>query len=114
MPSQYVVVQVGDLWKGEFLNIGVFAYDFDPNATQVYSHFISKFDRVYAAFGWGKDSILESIAEHAGKITTKTQMDDFLKGCNSPYSSLQATVPRASLDEAHELIQWAIKTFLTE
>jgi len=114
MPSQYIVVQVFDLLKGECLNIGVFAFDFDPEATRVYSHFVSNFDRVYAAFGWHKDSILEAIAEHAGKISTKEQMEDFLKGCNSPWSSLVATEKRGSLDEADELIIWARKTFLTE
>lgn len=114
MASQYIVVRAGDLFKGEFLNIGVFTYEVDPESTQVYSHFISNFERIYAALGWGKDIILEAIAEHAGKIDTKEKMEDFLKDCNSPWSSLIFTEPRASLESAKELSEWVIKTFLTE
>lgn len=113
MTSQYIVVQYGNVMTGEYLNIGVFVFDFDPKVEMVYVQFLTNWDRITAAFG--KDTILESIVEHTlKKIVTKKQMDNIIQAAQSPYSSLQFTPPRGSLDTPEDLVKWAAKTFLVE
>lgn len=113
MPSQYIVCQYGDLFRGEFLNIGVFAFDFDPNVERVYTYFLHDWSRVEATFG--KDGILQDLVKSwLRPIVNKKQLDDLIKSCNSPYTSLQLTPPRGSLDEPADLLEWAKKTFLVE
>jgi hypothetical protein len=113
MPSQYQVVQYGNLFTGEYLNIGVFAFDFDPNVSEVHNYFLTDWERIRAAFG--VDRILEDIVDSWMRtIVNKKQLEDFVKSCNTPYTSLQITQPRASLDEPAELLKWAKKTFLVE
>jgi hypothetical protein len=115
MPSQYVVVQYGDLFRGEYLNLGVFAYNVDSEIKEVKSRWLSNLSRIEAAFGW-KDTILESFFESwLKKIDTKVALQDAIKSCNSPYTSLQFTQPRGSLDEDPEkLVADLAKTFLVE
>lgn len=111
MPSQYVVVQYGHVTSGEYLNVGVYVYDMDPNATEVKSDFVQDLSRIQKAFG--KDRIFESLLENwLKKITTKEQMLDALQQCNSPYSSLQMTPPRASLLSPDDLLKSIVPHFL--
>lgn len=94
---------------GEHLNIGVYAYDMDSNVDRVYVQFLTDWTRVRP------DRILISLVEDwLKKIVTKKQLEEMMKNCNSPYSSLQMTPPRVALDESHELIEWAVKTFLMQ
>lgn len=105
---------MGDLWKGEYLNIGVFAYDADPLSNRVCSKFVDNLDRIEKAFGW-KDQILREIFEHLRtEIKTKLQLEDLIKSSNSPYSSMQFTEPRASIiEDPQQLVDDVSKHFLT-
>lgn len=114
MPCQYIVVQVGDLWRGEFLNIGVFAYNMDPLSKEVYPKFVNSLKRVETTFGWN-DGILKGILEGLRSINNKAKLEELMQGGNSPYSSLQFTEPRASLDEdPKKLAEEMAENFLVE
>ena len=115
MPSLYVVVKYGDLFRGECLNLGVFSYNVDPDIKEVHSKFLTNLSRIEAVFGW-KDTIMESLFnEWLVKIKTKSELEDAIKRSNSPYSSLQFTPPHASLDEdAEQLVKDMASIFLVE
>lgn len=114
MPSQYIVMQYGDVMRGEFLNIGVFAYDMDPIVTEVKSRFLKSLDRVEKTFNM-KDPILRDLFKYwQTDIINKEQLNELVDSCNSPYTSVQFTDPRASLNSPEELVVWAAKTFLVE
>jgi hypothetical protein len=113
MPCQYVVVQYGNVMTGEYLNLGLFAYNVDPEIKEVKSRWVADLSRIQTTFGW-RDPILESILESwLKKIDTKEALQTAILHTNSPYSSLQFLDPRASLDEdADRLAEDMAKTFL--
>lgn len=115
MTCQYIVVKYGDLFRGEYLNIGVFAYDMDPNVTEVKSKFLSNLSRIKSTFGYS-DPIMEAILEgHLKKISTKEELNKAIEDANSPYTSLMYTLPRASLDsDVDRLLNDVAKIFLVE
>ena len=114
MPSQYMIVQYGNVMTGEYHSIGIFAYDMDPNATEVYTYFMPKFDRIYQVLGWDGDRILEGIVDHWLKtVVNQQQLQNIIKA-QSPFSSLIVLEARISLDEPWQVIQWAKETFLAE
>ena len=113
MSSHYVVVQYGNMISGEFLNVGIYTYDLDPDIKEVKSQFVSNLNRVQIIFG--KDTILENALDHwLKKIVTKDELADALSKCNSPYSSLQITPPRASILSADDLLKSIASDFLIE
>lgn len=118
MPSQYVVLQYGNVITGEYLNIAVYSYDMDEDKPKVYSKFLENWTRVNAAFGMkdgDKDIIFEAILnEHLKKLDTKEALQEAIKTANSPWSSLLFTPPRASLTPAETLAEDMAKTFLVE
>lgn len=119
MPSQYVVLQYGNVMTGEYLNIGVYAYDMDEEKPKVYSKFLENWTRVNAAFDLqGKectDPIMEAMLdEWLRKIETKDTLQEAIKNANSPYSSLLFTKPRASLEAPEILVEAMAETFLVQ
>ena len=119
MPSQYIVVQYGNVMTGEYLNIGVYTYDIDEDKPQVYSRFLENWSRVNAAFGLSgnknTDTIMASLLDNwLTKIETKDKLLEDIKNSYSPYSSLLFTEPRASLLSADHLLDDVAKTFLVE
>ena len=119
MPSQYVVLQFGNVMTGEYLNIAVFSYDMDEDKPKVYSKFLENWTRVNAAFDLtgdkNADPILESLMNNwLKKIETKDALHEAIKNGNSPWSSLMFTEPRASLLPAETLVEDMAKTFLVE
>lgn len=119
MPSQYVVLQFGNVITGEYLNIAVFSYDIDEDKPKVYSKFLENWTRVNAAFDLkgdkNADPILESLMNNwLKKIETKDALREAIKNGNSPWSSLMFTEPRASLLDAESLVEDMAKTFLVE
>jgi len=115
MPSQYVVLQYGNVMTGEYLNIAVYSYDMDEEKPKVYSKFLENWARVNAAFGGVRDGIFEDILDHwLKKIETKEALKEAIKNSNSPYSSLLFTEPRASLTAGETLAEEMAKTFLVE
>lgn len=120
MPSQYVVLQYGNVMTGEYLNIAVYSYDMDEDKPKVYSKFLENWTRVNAAFSGPqgrecKDPIMEDLLnEWLKKIETKDALEEAIKNSNSPYSSLLFTKPRASLTPAEILAEDMAKTFLVE
>jgi hypothetical protein len=119
MPSQYVVLQFGNVITGEYLNIAVFSYDMDEDKPKVYSKFLENWTRVNAAFDLtgdkNADPILESLMNNwLKKIETKDALHEAIKNGNSPWSSLMFTEPRASLLPAETLVEDMAKTFLVE
>lgn len=115
MPSQYVVLQYGNVMTGEYLNIGVYSYDMDEDKPKVYSKFLENWDRINAAFGNTKDIIFESLLDSwLRKIDTKDALNEAIKASNSPYSSLMFTDRRASLTAGETLAEEMAKTFLVE
>ncbi len=115
MPSQYVVLQYGNVMTGEYLNIAVYSYDVDEDKPKVYSKFLENWSRINAAFQTDKDPIFEAILDsYLKKIDTKDALKECIKNANSPYSSLLFTEPRASLTPAETLAEDMAKTFLVE
>jgi hypothetical protein len=119
MPSQYVVVQYGNVMTGEYLNIGVYSYDMDDGKPQVYSKFLENWTRVNAAFGTNGNTVTDPIFEEIlnewlKKIDSKEALREAIRNANSPYSSLMFTQPRASLNPAETLAEEMAKTFLVE
>lgn len=119
MPSQYVVLQYGNVITGEYLNIGVYAYDLDEEKPKVYSKFLENWTRVNAAFNWegnkNADPIMEDLLnEWLKKIETKDALQEAIKNSNSPYSSLLFTKPRASLETPEILVEAMAETFLVQ
>lgn len=121
MPSQYVVLQYGNVMTGEYLNIGVYAYDMDEEKPEVYSKFLENWTRVNAAFPTGKqgkecgDTIMESLLDSwLRKIETKEALQKAMKDANSPWSSLMFTQPRASLEAPEILVEAMAETFLVQ
>jgi hypothetical protein len=115
MPSQYIVLQLGNVMTGEYINIGVYSYDMDDDKPKVYSKFLENWTRVYAMWGNVKDGIFEDLLEHwLKKIDTKEALQKAVKNSNSPYSSLLFTEPRASLTAGETLAEEMAKTFLIE
>ena len=119
MPSQYVVLQYGNVMTGEYLNIGVYAYDMDEEKPKVYSKFLENWTRVNAAFDLqGKectDPIMEDLLDAwLKKIETKEALQEAIKNSNSPYSSLLFTKPRASLESPEILVEAMAETFLVQ
>ena len=114
MATQYIVVQYGDLMTGEFLNIGVIAWDMDDSITEVKSKFLTNLDRIKFAFNYA-DPIMEDLLENwLKKIAVKSEVQFLIESCNSPYTSLQITAPRGSIESVDELIIGVAKTFLKE
>jgi len=119
MPSQYVVLQYGNVMTGEYLNIAVYSYDMDEDKPKVYSKFLENWTRVNAAFNLkgekNTDPIMEDLLDHwLKKIDTKDALKEAIKNSNSPYSSLMFTEPRASLLGGETLAEDMAKTFLVE
>lgn len=119
MPSQYVVLQYGNVLTGEYLNIGVYSYDMEDDKPKVYSKFLQNWTRVNAAFGTNGNVVTDPIFEEMldswlKKIDTKEALQEAIKNSNSPYSSLLFTAPRGSLNSAETLVEEVAKTFLVE
>jgi len=119
MPSQYVVVQYGNVMTGEYLNIGVYSYDMADDKPKVYSKFLENWTRVNAAFGTNGNTVTDPIFEEIlnewlKKIESKEALQEAIRNANSPYSSLMFTKPRASLNSAETLAEEMAKTFLVE
>ena len=114
MSTQYMVVQFGDLFRGEFLNIGVFAWDTDPFITEVKSKFITNIDRHKAVFGFADPILVDILENWIKKINNKSSLEQFVESCDSPYTSLQVTPPRGSLEPVDQLLEGIAKTFLVE
>lgn len=119
MPSQYIVVQYGNVMTGEYLNIGVYTYDIDEDKSEVYHKFLTNWSRVNAAFGLtgdkNTDTIMASMLDNwLTKIDNREILLADIKNSYSPYSSLLFTEPRASLLPAKQLLDDVSKTFLVE
>lgn len=119
MPSQYVVLQFGNVMTGEYLNIAVFTFDLDEDKPKVYSKFLENWTRVNAAFNLtgdkNADPILEALMnDWLKKIETKDALQAAMKNANSPWSSLMFTELRASLLPAELLVDDMAKTFLVQ
>ena len=119
MPSQYVVLQYGNVLTGEYLNIGVYSYDVEDDKPKVYSKFLENWSRINAAFGTNGNTVTDPIFEEIldswlKKIDTKEALKEAIKNANSPYSSLMFTAPRGSLNPAETLAEEMAKTFLVE
>lgn len=119
MPSQYVVVQYGNVITGEYLNIGVYSYDIDDDKPKVYSTFLESWTRVNAAFGKNGNTVTDPIFEEIlndwlKKIDSKEALQEAIKNANSPYSSLLFTAPRGSITPGETLAEEMAKTFLVE
>lgn len=119
MPSQYVVLQYGNVMTGEYLNIAVYSYDVDEDKPKVYSKFLENWTRVNAAFDLkgdkNTDPIMEAMLdEWLKKIETREALEEAIKNANSPWSSLLFTKPRASLLPAETLAEDMAKTFLVQ
>ena len=119
MPSKYIVCQFGNVMTGEYLNIGVYTYDIDPDKQKVFCRFLTNWTRINAAFGQtgdkNADTILSDLIDSwLTKIETKDKLLEDIKNSYSPYSSLLFTEPRASLLPADQLLDDVAKTFLVE
>lgn len=119
MTSQYVVCCYYNMISGEFINIGLYTYDFDEDKTKVYSKFVLNWPRLNALFGIEgdkpSDGILKSLVEDwLSKIDQKDVLQEMLKNSGGPWSSLQFTEPRASLLPAEQLLEDIAKDFLIE
>lgn len=119
MPSQYVVVQYGNVMTGEYLNIGVYSYDMADDKPKVYSKFLENWTRVNAAFGKNASTVTDPIFEEIlnewlKKIESKEALQEAIRNANSPYSSLLFTPPRGSINSAETLAEEMAKTFLVE
>jgi hypothetical protein len=118
MPSQYVVLQYGNVMTGEYLNIAVYSYDMDEDKPKVYSKFLVNWTRINMAFGSSRESrdpIMEDLLDNwLKKIDTKEALFEAVKNADSPYSSLLFTKPRGSLLAAELLAEDMAKTFLVE
>lgn len=119
MPSQYVVLQYGNVMTGEYLNIAVYSYDVDDDKPRVYSKFLENWTRVNAAFNLQGDKNTDPIMEDLldswlKKIDTKEALMEAMKNADSPWSSLLFTKPRASLTSAETLAEDMAKTFLVQ
>lgn len=109
MPSAYRVIQYGNLLTGEVLNIGVVAF----GDGRVRSQFLTDWSRVWAAFGSEGDPILTGWVRYfVNEVRTEAQLDEVVGRCRGPYSSLQITEQRASLDDPDALLQEVSARFL--
>lgn len=96
--------------SGDSINLGIFAYDINPDITEVRSAFVSDYEHIEEIT---HDPILRGIMDYQfSKIKNKRDLKEFVDTCYGP-TSIQFTDPKLGISSPDELVLWAAKRFLT-
>jgi len=111
MASQYIILNYRSVATGDFVNIAVFSYDVDPDATQTYLSFVKDWVSVNNANGDTNDPTFESLlGSFLSKIDTKQALQKAIDDSQVPYSVFMYGDPQDSEMSADVLAEEVAKT----